>query len=111
MTYTTYAEYLQTPQFRAVRSKVMNRANKMCEADVMHHDGPGRCGKPATEVHHIRYCKWGEYDTPSNLIAVCHECHEDAHRCDTCGQVVLKAEHIKSGQTTCFNCYVDNNEN
>ena len=32
-----------------------------------------------TEVHHVRYPPWGTFDTVDNLLAVCHECHCEAH--------------------------------
>ena len=103
--YSTYAEYLKTPEFRAVREAVLAQAAWLCRAEIMSDNGPDVCLKPATEVHHVQYCRWGEFDTPENLIAVCHECHENAHRCDDCGDIVLKAEAIKAGRTTCWECY------
>lgn len=105
MTYSTYDEYLRTPEFRAARANAFWRACGRCEADKYEHDGIRRCENLATEVHHVAYCAWGKYDTAENLLAVCHGCHEDAHRCDCCGEVNLKARDIKAGRTTCFDCY------
>lgn len=48
----------------------MQRAGGICE----------RCRRrPATEPHHLRYPKWGTFDVPENLIAVCHACHCELH--------------------------------
>ena len=64
-----YDQYLRTPEFKAVRSAVMNRADHKCE----------RCGEPASEVHHVKYAKWGTIDDPENMIAICHQCHCSIH--------------------------------
>jgi hypothetical protein len=69
--YSSYAEYLRLPEFRAIRRQVFARAHGVCE----------RCkARPATEPHHLRYPPWGTLDVPENLIAVCHECHCKIHR-------------------------------
>lgn len=69
-TYRTYREYLKHPTFLAVRAQVVERAGGICE----------RCNaRPMTEVHHLRYPKWGTFDVPGNLIAVCHPCHCEIH--------------------------------
>jgi len=67
--YRSYREYLNRPEFKIVRFKVMKRANWRCEI----------CGKRATEVHHLKYPRWGAFDVPENLIAICHECHCKIH--------------------------------
>jgi len=64
--YSTYKEYLSHPKFRAIRAKAMQKAKFTCQD----------CKKcPASEVHHIRYPKWGTFDTVDNIIPVCHRCH------------------------------------
>jgi hypothetical protein len=64
--YQNYSEYLQQPEFQAIRKEVLARANFLCE----------RCGwAEATEVHHIIYPPWGTWDTADNLRALCHACH------------------------------------
>jgi hypothetical protein len=63
--YRNYDEYLAHPRYRAIRKVALELANGICE----------RCGKPATEVHHLRYPPWGEFDMVENLMAVCHQCH------------------------------------
>lgn len=95
MTYTTYAEYLETPEFRRVKAIVRRRSGGTCED----------CGKrKATEPHHVRYCKWGEFDTADNLVDLCHACHCERHRCNRCGSVALKAAEIKVNEKTCRTC-------
>lgn len=37
------------------------------------------CAKSADEVHHIVFRSQGGTDDPSNLVAICRGCHEQAH--------------------------------
>ena len=95
MNYSNYAEYLRHPAFLESVASARKRAAGKCE----------RCDRETkTEPHHIAYCKWGRFDPPENLKMLCRECHEDAHRCQKCGNVNLKAWHIKNGLDVCFNC-------
>lgn len=95
MSYTTYAEYLASDQFRWACGIVEERSGGRCEVCQ---------NRPATEFHHLRYCKWGQYDPPENLEHICHQCHCDKHRCVECAQVALKARHIKIGSSICDRC-------
>lgn len=107
MSYTSYAEYLRHPRFRAVVDQVFRRAGGRCENEKMDIYGRvKRCSNKATEPHHVRYCKWGDFDTPDNLLAVCHECHCDFHTCALCGGT-LKAEAIKAERSICLNCFME----
>jgi hypothetical protein len=63
--YSSYEQYLRHPNYLAVRAEALKRANGLCEC----------CGKPASEVHHLRYPPWGEFDIVENLLAICHQCH------------------------------------
>lgn len=39
-----------------------------------------RCkAAPATQVHHLRYPKWGTFDVVENLMPVCYKCHCEIH--------------------------------
>ncbi len=68
--YSSYQEYLCHPRFKAVRKTVLEAARYLC-AD---------CKRArATEVHHIKYPPWGEFDQPENLIPICHSCHCKRH--------------------------------
>ncbi len=93
MKYSTYAEYLALPEYRAVCRVVAERSMGYCEF----------CGDAADDFHHVKYCKWGEIDTPENLLHVCRECHENEHTCHGCGGY-LKAEAIKKRTRFCRQC-------
>lgn len=68
--YSSYKEYLRHPEYRKVRAQALKRAGGTCE----------RCKqRPVTEVHHLRYPKWGTFDTQDNLLAICHQCHCEIH--------------------------------
>lgn len=95
MSYATYQEYLQSEQFRWCVSLVIERCDGVCE------DCKSELG---VDPHHVRYCKWGEYDPPENLVYLCRKCHEERHRCELCKRVALKAKHIKQGVKVCEAC-------
>lgn len=95
MLYANYAEYLKLPEFRLVCDAVRARSMGRCEW----------CGlAKATEVHHVAYCKWGQVDTEINLLDVCNPCHCELHTCKQCGDIKLKARHIKAGSQVCDDC-------
>lgn len=70
--YSSYQEYLNHPRFKAIREQVMEKHNWKCS----------RCGARATQVHHLRYPKWGTFDKPENIMPVCHKCHCEIHEVD-----------------------------
>jgi len=64
-----YHEYLKTPEWRAKRRLVIERARGLCEG----------CGiNAATQVHHLTYEHVGA-EFLWELRAVCDGCHERAH--------------------------------
>jgi len=67
--YREYSTYLNHWLFKSVRAVVFARAKNSCEL----------CGAVATEVHHTQYPAWGAFDTPNNIMAICHECHKKIH--------------------------------
>ena len=68
--YSNYQEYLKHPLFRIIRRMAMEKAGWVCRD----------CKKSkATSVHHIRYPKWGTFDTVDNLVPICHNCHCKRH--------------------------------
>ena len=66
MTYATYADYLRSPVWAAIRLRILARAGERCQA----------CNSPhALEVHHRVYDgAWGEEDE-ADLIVLCSLCH------------------------------------
>lgn len=68
--YRSYGEYLTHPEFLAVRGEVMRRNGGLCELC---------CLRLATEVHHRVYPRWGSFDHPDALLALCHQCHCHVH--------------------------------
>ena len=78
-----YIKLLNTRRWRALRMAAIKRANGLCEQCT----AEGRVSA-ATEVHHIRPIESVKdlfvmeqlaYD-PGNLKALCHHCHQEAHR-------------------------------
>lgn len=65
-----YEEYLQTPEWLALRKLVKHRANHRCE----------HCGATDSEwnVHHLTYERRG-FEDLSDLVLLCRKCHEIAH--------------------------------
>ena len=48
----------------------MENANYICQ----------RCKKAkATQVHHLKYPPWGEFDVVENLMPACYPCHCEIH--------------------------------
>lgn len=63
-----YLEHLKSPEWKALRALVLERANHQCE----------RCGATGTlQVHHRTYARLG-YELLDDLQAVCVICHERA---------------------------------
>lgn len=61
--------YLSSAQWKALRAKVLKRAQGMCE---------GCASAPAAEVHHLTYARWGR-EMLFDLVAVCKPCHAAVH--------------------------------
>ena len=62
-------------QWVKLRDRIMRRDMHLCQSC----NAKGRA-TPATEVHHIKAKADGGTDDPSNLTAICRECHEAATR-------------------------------
>lgn len=69
-TYKTYKEYLRHPEFLRVRALAMEKAKRVCQDCKLAF---------ASEVHHLKYPKWGTFDNVENLIPICHLCHCKRH--------------------------------
>lgn len=65
-----YAEDLQTPEWRELRARVLDRARGVCE---------GCLDAPASQVHHLTYDHKGA-EFAFELRALCDACHERIHK-------------------------------
>jgi hypothetical protein len=68
--FKAHDEYLATPEWWDKREAVMKRADSLCE---------GCRAAPAVQVHHLSYEHWRD-ELLWELVAVCLDCHERAHR-------------------------------
>lgn len=64
-----YAEYLRSPEWKALARQARERAGHRCEC----------CGAAAEHVHHVRYPKRLSDDAISNLLVLCASCHAKQH--------------------------------
>ena len=63
--YESYAEYLQSDEWRTLREEVLARDGGVCID----------CGRPATEVHHRVYPAHIDETEVDQLVAICRRCH------------------------------------
>jgi hypothetical protein len=66
---SNHAFYLQSAQWKKVRSVVLNRDNNKCV----------KCGSAATEVHHKHYNLLGCDGEEESCISICRGCHQKEH--------------------------------
>jgi hypothetical protein len=65
-----YEAHLQSPKWKALRKKVIERAKGFCEG----------CGQnKATQAHHLNYDRVGD-EMLFDLVAVCEGCHKKVHK-------------------------------
>lgn len=64
-----YLDYLRTPQWYAIRNRVMTKGYTTC----------ARCDALAENVHHKTYERLGR-ELESDLEPLCRACHEKEHR-------------------------------
>jgi 5-methylcytosine-specific restriction endonuclease McrA len=65
----TYSAYLKSPEWRALRKPVLERAGGHCE----------ECGEETyLQVHHLNYKRVGA-ERLEDLRAICNPCHEGHH--------------------------------
>lgn len=64
-----YGDYLRSPRWRALRSKILARAGGQCE---------GCLEAPADDVHHLTYSHRGA-EFAFELVALCRDCHSRWH--------------------------------
>jgi len=68
--YSSYKNYLHSPLWKKIRTKVIQRANGLCEISG--------CNAAASQVHHLVYSQQillGYKRKLRHLIAVCRSCH------------------------------------
>ena len=65
-----YNDYLQTPEWREKRERVLFKAKFMCGICGVHPD--------QFHIHHITYERRG-YEWDSDLMAICVDCHDKHH--------------------------------
>lgn len=63
-------QYLKSPEWKALKSKVLNRDNFTCQS--CNTDGI------PLEVHHITYQNFGN-ENLSDLVSLCRNCHQSIH--------------------------------
>lgn len=68
--------YLRTPQWKALRQKVIDRERGLCQ---------GCRDRSGTQVHHTSYQRHGR-ELLIDLVLLCDQCHELAHAEDESGQ-------------------------
>ena len=65
-----YDAYLQSDAWREKRAQALKRDGGLCQ---------GCLERPATQVHHLTYAHVGD-ELLFELISICDDCHERAHR-------------------------------
>lgn len=64
-----YQSYLNSPEWKTLRSLARDRAGNKCEM----------CEGPPDHVHHVKYPKVFKDDHLDNLVVVCERCHNKLH--------------------------------
>lgn len=67
--HAAYNDYLESPEWRGLRDKVLNRADGRCECCQI---------EMATEIHHSTYRRVGN-ESLADLVALCRACHARQH--------------------------------
>lgn len=70
-----------TARLRAANKRRADQVYKASSEAVIERDGGlcRVCGRPASEVHHLRPRSLGVNHDPSNLVCLCAWCHRDVH--------------------------------
>ena len=64
-----YDKYLDSKAWAETRKKLFKQMGRQCI-----------CGKPATQVHHKTYVNIGKENLLTDLVGLCHSCHEGHHQ-------------------------------
>ncbi len=65
----SYQEYLKSPEWQALRLKVLQRDGFRCQ---------GCLAQPAAEVHHTTY-RHARSEFCFELVSLCRDCHRRLH--------------------------------
>ena len=96
--YSSYPEYLASPQWRNIRARALKRDNYRCV----------KCLRPATEVHHTKYDHQTLVGQKINgLASVCRDCHQDAEVVNgRKTRIVVANDRLGlPGMLDCLNCH------
>jgi 5-methylcytosine-specific restriction protein A len=74
----------------AVKAWVLQQANGKCESCDQPAPFNGSDGQPFLEVHHVRQLADNGSDTVTNAIALCPNCHREAHYGENSRALVLR---------------------
>jgi 5-methylcytosine-specific restriction protein A len=85
------SSFLRDPQ---VTAWVRSRANGICELCNNVAPFSNKFGDPYLEVHHIKFLAQGGKDIIENCVALCPNCHREAHHSKNIKKVALKLEKI-----------------
>jgi len=78
-----YRDYLQSPEWKALRKKAIDRDNGKCIF----------CNRAFREVHHVKYPKRFPQDHIDNLLVVCEKCHRRLHGIKNNDEELLETIH------------------
>jgi hypothetical protein len=95
----SYAEYLRSPQWKAIREQSLCRALWRCQSPICRRadyraltdDEIPQHGRYRLEVHHLTYERVGGQELPDDLIVLCDECHHFVHDIDEPDDPVARA--------------------
>lgn len=76
---STSFEITQYKRDAAVKAWVLQQANGRCESCGLPAPFNGSDGQPFLEVHHVRQLADNGSDTVTNTVALCPNCHREAH--------------------------------
>lgn len=76
---STSSEITQYKRDAAVKAWVLQQANGRCESCGLPAPFNGSDGQPFLEVHHVRQLADNGSDTVTNTVALCPNCHREAH--------------------------------
>lgn len=65
----------KTRRLEIIRTYALSRANGKCEACEIEAPFLKKNGQPYLEVHHIKELSFNGSDSPTNVIAICPNCH------------------------------------